>query len=132
MRCLSSSTAVSSLVRQDAVTKALGLDSPDAVKPCPQPELILSQNPLLSGEVGTIHLFHQQWVDMGASQWALKVLWTGYRLVWGPFKSPLSNKPFLFPPPVSAPSRGALEQEVQMLLQKGAISPDMNQNSPGF
>ena len=83
-------------------------------------------------EVGSLSRHVQAWQDMGASPWTVKVLRTGFRLVWGPSKPPLSTQPVHFPPPVLPSAREVIDQEVVTLQRKKAISLVTDHKSPGF
>ena len=72
------------------------------------------------------------WEQMKASPWALRVLRTGYRLVWGETKAPLITAPVSFPLPVLPQAKAVLDSEVETLLDKGAISLVQNCSTPGF
>lgn len=74
----------------------------------------------------------QAWVDMGASEWALTVLRTGYSLVWDSERAPLTDKPIRFPLPVLQAAQEVLDIEVKTLLDKRAIAVVKDPSTKGF
>ena len=72
------------------------------------------------------------WEELQASQWAIGVVRSGFRLPWKGSKAPLSQFPVNFPPPRDPQAVQVLDLEVQDLLTKGAIQPVQNPFSPGF
>ena len=72
------------------------------------------------------------WEKMGASGWALRVLRTGFRIVWQGPKPLLSRRPVVFPTPGLPTAVAVLDQEVESLLSKGAISQVLNCQTPGY
>ena len=89
--------------------------------PVPNSDILDRAAVSLSLEVGTLPQFLPAWETLSASEWALKVLRTGYRLVWGPVKAPTTNQVVAFPLPVLESARAVLDQEVQTLVDKRAI-----------
>ena len=69
---------------------------------------------------------------MPASDWALGVVRSGFRLPWKGSKAPLSRNPIFFPLPQDPSALEALDLEVQGLIYKGAVELVLNPNSPGF
>ena len=86
----------------------------------------------LSPLVGTLLRHFRALLYMGASPWTLKVLRSGFRIVWGPQKAPLLASPRVFPPPFQQDAVQVWDQEVDMLVQKHAVSVVHNVSSPGF
>ena len=71
------------------------------------------------------------WEALPAGKWALGTIRSGFRLLWGPRRPPLSFHPPTFRPPGSAERASVLREEVEALVRKGAVEL-VPYPSPGF
>jgi hypothetical protein len=68
---------------------------------------------------------------MGASHWLLEVC-SGFTLLWEGDRPALARHPFSFPPPLLPVAVEALDQEVSLLLSKGAVERVAPSQDLGF
>ena len=86
---------------------------------CPPSDL--SAPPQHGSAVGSLARHLEAWIELPASDWAVGIIRSGYRLPWKAAKAPLSPFPISFPPPRDPEAIGVLSAEVRSLLEKGAI-----------
>ncbi|KAL8583503.1 hypothetical protein ACOMHN_056313 [Nucella lapillus] len=86
----------------------------------------------LGNPVGSLSRHLSAWERLPASQWAIRVIRSGFRLPWGPRKAPLTPFPPVFGPPRDQTASYALAQEVLSMLAKRATEEVVFRSSPGF
>ena len=72
------------------------------------------------------------WEALPASDWVVRVVRSGFRLPWCSAKAPLSTSSPAFRLPGNPLALGALDQDVSLLLSKGATEEVVSPSSPGF
>jgi hypothetical protein len=81
---------------------------------------------------GSLASHAHAWLELGASQWLLEVVRSGFSLLWGCDRPARAQSPVQFPLPRLPGAVEALDQEVSSLVAKGAVECVVQSHSPGF